>query len=103
MTEKKLLGLLQQKRGFFEAILDLTEEETSLPVPEWISNLEQKKVLLSCIDELDEQMTPYKAKFADIVPEISEELEKIKDVVGRILHCDSLNLEYRKKQFDEHL
>jgi len=101
MTEKKLLSLLQQKRGFFEAILDLTEEENILPVPQWIANLEQKKILLSCIDELDEQIHSYRAAFAQLKPEVTEELDRIREVVGKILHCDTANLEKRKREFDE--
>ncbi|MCH9609651.1 MAG: hypothetical protein S4CHLAM45_00380 [Chlamydiales bacterium] len=101
MSEKKLLQLLKKKRGFFEAILDLTEEEGSLPIPEWISNLEQKKVLLSCVDEVDEMLQPFKASFANLSQEIDEELDTIKDVVGKILKLDSHNYEKRRQQFDE--
>ncbi len=101
MSEQKLLTLLQKKRGFFEAILDLTEDEPKQPLKDWISILEQKKILLSCIDEIDEEITPFQASFTDLSHDVSEELDNIRDVVKKILHLDSKNLEKRKLEFDE--
>lgn len=101
--ETKLLSLLKKKRSFFEAILDLTEEESSLSISDWISTLEQKKVLLSCIDEIDAEISPFKAAFHQLSQDVVEELDKIKDIVKDILHLDSSNFEKRKKQFDEDL
>ena len=103
MGEKKLLALLRQKRGFFETILDLTEEEATLPVLDWIAHLEQKHILLNCIDELDRDIHRYRATFVDLSQDISDELESIRVVVGHILHIDHTNLEKRKQQFDGHL
>lgn len=97
MSEEKLLQLLQKKRGFFEAILDLSEEEQHLPVPDWISVLEQKKVLLSCIDEIDSELSPFKSKLQTLSQEIAEELEHTRNVVEKILHLDSKNQAIRKK------
>lgn len=97
MSEEKLLHLLQKKRGFFEAILDLSEDEEYLPVPDWISVLEQKKVLLSCIDEIDYELSPFKAKLHNLSQEVTEELEKTRTVVEKILHLDSQVQRARKK------
>jgi hypothetical protein len=97
MKEDRLLHLLQKKKGFFEAILELTEYEATLPTEEWISNLEQKKVLLSCVEEIDAELMPFKQSLHMLSQEISEELESIRQVIKRILHIDIINQEKRKK------
>lgn len=97
MTQEKLLHLLKKKRGFFEAILDLSEEEQQLPVPDWISVLEQKKVLLSCIDEIDHELSPFKAKLHNLSQEVTDELNKTRSVVKKILDVDTRNQELRRK------
>ncbi len=98
MKEKKLLQLLQKKKGFFETILDLSEQETDLPLDQWIASLEQKKILLSCIEEIDEEIAPFKESLHTISHEISEELENIRTVIIRILHLDGVNQEKRKTE-----
>ena len=102
MKEEKLLHLLRKKKGFFEAILDLTEEESHLPLHEWISALEQKKILLSCIEEIDAELMPFKRSLHNISQEISEELDNIRTVIKRILHIDVINQEKRKKELRPH-
>jgi hypothetical protein len=98
MREEKLLHLLKKKRGFFEAILELTEEESELALPDWISALEQKKILLSCIEEIDAELMPFKQSLHNLSQEISDELENIRSVIKRILHIDVINQEKRKKE-----
>lgn len=98
MKEEKLLYLLQKKKGFFEAILELTEEEAELAVHEWISALEQKKILLSCIEEIDAQIMPFKKSLHNLSQEITDELENIRSIIKRILHIDVSNQEKRKKE-----
>lgn len=97
--EKKLLKLLVRKKGFFEAILDLTEAENELSVKEWIAVLEQKQVLLSCIDQIDNELVPLRERFGDLSQEAVEELENIRIVIEKILKLDSENQKTRKKQF----
>lgn len=97
MSEEKLLHLLQKKKGFFEAILDLTEEEVNLPLDAWISTLEQKKILLSCIEEIDSELAPFQKALHDLTQDINEELENIRSVVKRILHIDALNQKHRRQ------
>lgn len=101
MSEQKLLTLLQQKRGYFETILDLTKEESHLKVPDWITNLEQKRVLLNCIDEIDQEIHVFQAAFANLSQEATEELDKIRGIVKNILKLDTHNTEKRKQQLDE--
>ncbi|MCC5831687.1 MAG: hypothetical protein JJU12_01405 [Chlamydiales bacterium] len=98
MKEEKLLHLLKKKKGFFETILDLTETEADLPIQEWIATLEQKKILLSCIDELDAEIRPFQQRMHDISQEVSEELEQIRKVIRKILHLDSQNQLKRKQE-----
>lgn len=99
MREDKLLQILKKKKGFFEAILDLTENEDHYSMSDLISILEQKQVLLSCIEELDQQLLPYKQSLHSLSQEISDELDSIRKVVERILHHDTLNQEKRKKEW----
>lgn len=98
MKEEKLLLLLQKKKGFFEALLELTENEAHLTLPEWISVLEQKKILLSCIDEIDLELDSFKERFHILTQEVHEEIEQIRKVIERILHLDQKNQTKRKEQ-----
>ncbi len=98
MKEEKLLTLLQKKKGFFEALLELTENEIHLPMPEWISVLEQKKILLSCIDEIDHELDTFKERFHILTQDVHEEIEQIRKVIERILHLDQRNQEKRKEE-----
>lgn len=100
MKEEKLLQLLQQKKGFFEAILELTETEEQLALHEWVSTLEQKKILLSCIEEIDAQLLPYKQALHTLSQDIARELDEIRHVIARILHLDTQNQKNRKKDFE---
>src|SRR5262245_25961396 len=77
IREEKLLHLQKKKKGFFEAMLDLSQEESELTVEEWIASLEQKKILLSCIEEIDAELMPFQQSLHDLSQEISEELEHI--------------------------
>jgi len=101
MNHDKLLRLLQKKRSFFEAILDLSQEENSLPFTDWISVLEQKKVLLSCIDDIDTELTPFKATLHHLSQDVTDELAKIRSIVKTILDVDSQNQEWRRKTLYE--
>jgi len=98
MTEDRLLHLIRKKKGFFEAILDLTETESSLSLPEWISVLEQKKILLSCIEEIDHQMTPYQSRLHILSQEMTEEIDSLKSIIEKILHLDKQSQEKRKQE-----
>lgn len=99
MKEEKLLNLLQKKRGFFEAILELSEEESKYSLNDWIAILKQKKILLSCVDKIDAELALFKDSFEVMSQEISEEIEKIKEIIEEILYVDSVNQEKRKTTF----
>lgn len=98
MKEEKLLTLLQKKKGFFEALFELTESETHLPLQEWVSVLEQKKILLSCIDEIDHELNVFQARFHTLTQDVHEEIEQIRKIIERILYLDQRNLEKRKEE-----
>lgn len=102
MSEHKLLHLLKKKRGFFEAILDLTENETEVPLREWISILEQKKILLACIEEVDAELQHFQESFHMLSQDLHEEIEEMKMVIQRILRLDTLNQEKRKRELKYH-
>lgn len=98
MTQEiKLITLLRKKRSFFETLLDLSESERHLSLHEWITLLEQKRILLSIIDKIDEALEPFAKQLTHISQEVSEEIEETKRVIERILEQDTLNLEHRKK------
>jgi hypothetical protein len=96
MKEEKLLQLLQKKKGYFEAILELSQTEEIEAITEWIASLEQKKVLLSCIEQIDEQLKPFQESLNNISQEITEELDNIRLIIQQILHTDQMNQEKRK-------
>ncbi|MEG0037499.1 MAG: hypothetical protein RSB82_01520 [Victivallaceae bacterium] len=98
MQENKLLQLLKKKKGLFESFLDLTETESLLSVSEWESVLKQKKVLLSCIEDIDERLQSFKEGFTEISQEVTNEIDDIKQIVSRILELDSLNYLERKRE-----
>lgn len=96
MKEKQLLSLLQKKRGFFEAILELTSSEHELHPSEWLSILHQKKVLLSCIEEIDQEISTFKDSFHILSQELTEELEETRQVIERLLFLDQKSQERRR-------
>ena|SRR6185503_856484 len=99
MNESQLLALLQKKKSFFESILELTELEAALPVKELINSLEQKTILLSCIEEVDEELQHYKAALGNLSQEMQDEMDKIKEIVDCIMRLNAENVKQRKLQF----
>ncbi|MFZ0565888.1 MAG: hypothetical protein WAM28_06870 [Chlamydiales bacterium] len=99
MSEEKLLHLLRKKKGFFEAILELTESEEKLPLNDWVTVLEQKKILLSCVEEIDKELLPFKEMMHELSQEIVEELETIRKIVQQILDISDFNHDQRKNMF----
>ncbi|WP_148174346.1 hypothetical protein [Chlamydia felis] len=99
MKEQALLLLLKKKKGFFLAILDLTETEPSLTPVELEKVLRQKKTLLSCIDKVDNQIKEFRHCFTSVLPQdIQEELSEIREIITKILDTDKLNYLQRKKE-----
>ncbi|EPP35392.1 hypothetical protein CP10139811_0918 [Chlamydia ibidis] len=91
--------LLKKKKGFFLAILDLTETEFSLSSDQLADVLQQKKTLLSCIEKIDHQIKEFWHSFTPILPQdIQNELEDIRKVILQILSADKKNYMLRKKE-----
>jgi len=97
MREEKLLHLLRKKRGFCEAILELTESEETLALGEWITILEQKKILLSCIEAIDKELKPFRQTMHRLSQEIDAELEVIRKMIQQILEISAFSQQQRKK------
>ncbi len=53
-------------------------------------------MLLSCIEEIDQELSPFRQQLANLSHEVTEELETLKIVIKQILHLDSQNQECRK-------
>lgn len=100
MNESKLLSLLQKKKSFFESILELTELEATLPIKDLINSLEQKTILLSCIEEIDEELQHYKAGLNNLSQEMQDEMDKTKEIVESIMSLNKENVKKRKVQFN---
>ncbi len=101
MKEEQLLHLLKKKKRVCEAILELTQSEESLPAKEWLSILEQKKVFLVCVEEIDAELQPFKQALHMLSQEIAEELDTIRKVIQQILDISAFNQEKRRKAFKQ--
>ncbi len=99
MSEERLIALLQKKKNFFEAILDLSEMEHVVSIQEWIGILEQKKILLSCIEEIDAELGDFRKSLTFLSQDVSDELDELRLVIEKILHLDAFNLSKRKQEF----
>lgn len=100
MNERTLLLLLKKKKGLFLAILDLTQTESSLTTAELEKVLQQKKILLACIERVDIQIREFRHTFTSVLPQdIQEELEEIREVITCILNTDKLNYIQKKREF----
>ncbi|SCA58955.1 Uncharacterized protein AB751O23_BK_00030 [Chlamydiales bacterium SCGC AB-751-O23] len=112
MNEEKdsfLLKILKKKEGYYKAILELAEEEHSKlerrrPIPEIVSLMKKKQILLSCIEECDEEILPLKEEWgkskkaqAPFAKEIQEELGVLDLLIREILGLDDIN----RKLFEE--
>ncbi|ANH78383.1 hypothetical protein [Candidatus Chlamydia sanziniae] len=99
MNEEALLFLLQKKKGLFLAILDLTKTEYALTPVELEKVLQQKKILLACIEKIDHQIKDFRHAFVSVLPQdIQEELTHIRKVITQILKTDKLNYAHKKKE-----
>lgn len=98
MKEKKLLLLLQKKKGFFEDILEITEKEPEVSIKEWASLLKRKKHILYYIEKIDRELLAFKDSLSALTQETLEEIDAIKILIKRILHLDIQNQQQKKKE-----
>jgi hypothetical protein len=90
------LTLLQKRRRFYEAILELALLERSSIQQDCFHEihqlLTQKKILLNCIEEIDRELAPFQQFFTPPLEEsIAKELVATKKVINDLLRLDSLN------------
>lgn len=99
MNENKLIALLKKKKSFFETILELTELEATLPLKELINSLEQKTVLLACIEDIDEELKLYKSAMHNLSQEMQHEMDQTQEIINCIVTLNTENIKQRKMQF----
>ncbi len=85
MKEEELLELLQKKRGFFEAILELTHVERTLSAERLAGHLREKQLLLSCIDAIDSELDRFAMSFYSVSQDVTDELDEIKRIALQVL------------------
>lgn len=97
MKEETLLSLLKKKKGFFEAILDLTEQETQSSVEHWQELLQKKQILLGCIEDIDSQLKNFEQSMHTLSYDVIEQLKDLHCIISQIMELGSLNLKEKKK------
>ena len=98
------LDLLKKKRGFYAAILELTQDEykkfqANRPLNEIRPLLNQKKVLLACINALEAELIPFKSEIQATLQNlenpsakvIQETINDLSSTLDEILRLDTLN------------
>lgn len=107
--ENQLLSILKKKEGYYKAILELAEEEHSKlkrnrPIPEVVSLMKKKQILLSCIEECDEAIKPLKEEWGRnknsatlLANEIKDQLGTLDLLIREILGLDDSN----RKMFED--
>lgn len=101
MQEPSILSLLQKKKKFFLAILNLTQTEDRLPLKHLQSILKQKKTLLSCIQNVDQQLKRL-APSLPLTDDSREELANIRSIIETILEIDKKNYIQRQAELKNH-
>lgn len=101
--EEILYRLLKKQAGYYEAILDLAEEEFiklnhCRSTPELLPLMKRKQVLLSCIEEIDRALVPIKKHWQAHKQEqcpgnarVQEELCRLEKLLARIIEIDTKN------------
>ncbi|WP_213358056.1 hypothetical protein [Chlamydiifrater phoenicopteri] len=101
MDEESPLHLLKKKKGFFSAILKLTEVESSLSLSDLEQSLRQKRILLSCIKRVDEKLEPFQSYLKEAPSiEIYKELTEIRLLIEKVLSLDETHYTQRRLSID---
>jgi len=101
---KILYHLLLKEKGYYEAILEITKQEhrkftNERPFEEIMPLFKKKKILLACIDEIEEALQPIKRWWADEeqdphdpwTTQAKEQIEQIEIVMQEVLSLDQRN------------
>jgi flagellar biosynthesis/type III secretory pathway chaperone len=98
-----LFDLLQKEVQYYQAILDITENESrkftkKRPLEEILPLIKKRKILLKCIEEIHSQLIPLKKEWETLATppmkkEITKELKKIDKLMSSIFSLDDKNKE----------
>ncbi len=109
--EEMLYQLLRKERGYYKAIQEIGKEEyekltSHAPLSDLKPLLKKKKIILSCISEIEASMRPLKNywqakidKSDSISQKIKEELDILNKLLREILQLDLLS----QKMMEKHL
>lgn len=109
--EELLLQLLRKEHGYYKAIEDIASDEneklnTNQPISELRPLLKKKKILLSCIAEVEGAMAPLKKFWQsksdhtdDVSIRIKAELDALGKLLKNILQLDLLS----QKTMENHM
>lgn len=101
--EEILYRLLKKEQGYYDAIFELTQVETDLlkkkKDPKTLTSvIKKKKVLFSCIDEIETAISPlkklWKSKSKEADPHfllVKRELHSLDELLKKILQMDQSN------------
>jgi hypothetical protein len=96
--EEKLYQLLKKQFGFYKGIYEVAKMEyltlsNHRPLAELQPLLKKKKVLLSCVSEIEEEIKPLKRERQETEgsSKVKMEMEALNVLLKEILQIDSLN------------
>lgn len=104
-----LKSLLEKQCGFYRVVLELSRNEyekfsSFCSLNEIIPIMKKKKILLSCIDEIEEEIGPIKEKWwnyscdlSESSPAVAEILSEIESLVAEVLAIDEVNQKFLSK------
>lgn len=107
--QQSLFALLDKKKGYYLAILEISDEEhrklqAKCALNHIIKLMKKKKILLSCIDECDEKIAPLKEVWAkdkhsceQLALSIKKKLNELDELIRKIIALDDSN----RKLFEE--
>jgi hypothetical protein len=98
-----LLELLEKELGFYRVTLELSRAEhqkfcNKRPMTEILSIMKKRKIILECIDEIEEQVRPLKKEWESkgelksfISEDIQEILKTLEDIIKEIIALSEEN------------
>jgi hypothetical protein len=98
-----LLELLRKEQGYYLSILEIAKEESKKvsmnePFKEIKPLLNKKKILLTCIGEIEKKLTPLKKYWqgktdrSDVLSkQIKDQLDALNEILKEILRLDSIS------------
>lgn len=95
-----LKNLLKKQKAYHQVIWEITEEEGErLQLGESISSLiNKKKIILSCLDEIEEKLAPLRSLYKGNDSEVSHIVGELSGILEKTLAQDLKNQEVLKKK-----